>query len=301
MALESLSQENPAEKKDKTALLENAAAKVAAEINQLMEKIFKIKGFVEADGRLDRKKYMERGAISRFRFDEDTRYINKQEKLYSRSDKYVAKKYPPETWSKVGEEELVRAWKEMGREKKGNQMELVAMIMFHKFFSKDFMVVRASTFDDYANGVDMILVNRKTGAVICAFDDVIGEPASDRVDEKNTKMKNKFGRNGTTLKYGFRVTQENRMPTLKEEEIGSLPIFCLQVTPSEFDSLLEAVVSAPKGEPSDEEMNIMEKIIGQLESQCGESRNSNLDPSVRQNLRSADASIAQMRKILKEL
>ena len=48
---------------------------------------------------------------------------------------------------------------------------MAIMVLLHKMLKDDFVVLRSAKRDDYAGGVDMLIVNRKTGAVICAIDD----------------------------------------------------------------------------------------------------------------------------------
>lgn len=296
MAMESPDLENPIQEKDKASLLEDAVAKISVEINQLMERNFGMKGFVQPDGRIDMEKYMQRRSISKASFDRDMGYIQGREKAFSQDGKFAKENSARENPREVSQEELVNIWKKESRENSGSQMELLAMAMFHKFFSQDFMVVRASTFDDYKNGIDMILVNRKTGAVICAFDDVIGHQGSHHLDRKNETIQEIIGGDGATLRYGFQIRGRHGKPEIEEKELAHLPIFCLQFSPQEFCEMFQSLDSDPKGKPSDKEIEMMKKILAGLESQCQKLLALGPIPQVRENIKLSIASIAQMNK-----
>jgi len=299
--MEKPKQENFPEQKDRASVLEEAAAKVSLEVNQLMEKVFKIEGFVQSDGRLDMQNYMARGSVGRHSHIRDMDYIKNRETKFSREGNFAKLTSAAQHPGQIGQQEMIEIWRQESRKNMGSQMELLAMILFHKFFSKDFMVVRSSTYDDYKNGIDMILVDRRTGAVICAFDSVIGYPASDRIEEKKETIEEIVGRDGATLKYGFRVKQEYGKPTLEEKELESLPIFCLQVAPDEFQALFDSLIIKKGENPSEVETAIVENILHQMESQCQKLLNTRPKPQVRENIHLTHNSIKKMQAIIKQL
>lgn len=71
---------------------------------------------------------------------------------------------------RIKEEEKERGVAE--KEKKGKRLERLKTVIFNKFLGKDSIVVRSSEYDDIINGVDNILIDKKTGKTICAFDEV---------------------------------------------------------------------------------------------------------------------------------
>jgi len=58
--------------------------------------------------------------------------------------------------------ELQKKWSEEGGIKKeGEQFEIIKTIIFNKFLGNDFVVVRSSLYDDFKNGVDNIILDKK--------------------------------------------------------------------------------------------------------------------------------------------
>ncbi|HEY4518566.1 MAG TPA: hypothetical protein VJG48_03015 [Candidatus Paceibacterota bacterium] len=104
-----------------------------------------------------------------------------------------AKYYPGLSEDEIRESELATD---------GTQFEILKTALFHKKLKGQFIVVRASRFDDILNGVDNVLVDRRTGKVVCAFDEV-----SDNVDidyrRKRAKLDNQNTSEGAQLKYGL--------------------------------------------------------------------------------------------------
>ena len=65
---------------------------------------------------------------------------------------------------------------EEAREKKrlteGEQLEMLAYAILAKNLGEQFVVARTSPHDDRVNKVDTIILDRKTGNLVCAFDEV---------------------------------------------------------------------------------------------------------------------------------
>lgn len=101
------------------------------------------------------------------------------------------------------EEDIVRIRAQHKEKEKGRQMEIFTAILFNKMLKDDFIVVPASAYDDYMNGIDTVMVNKKTGDVVCTFDEVHDHKASNRADAKEEKIKKKARAGGSTLAYGI--------------------------------------------------------------------------------------------------
>jgi hypothetical protein len=80
--------------------------------------------------------------------------------------------------------------------------------IFHKFLKDDFIVVRSSTYDDVNNGVDNIILEKKTGKILCAIDEVT-DNSGIKFKEKQEKIAEENLRNGGTfVKYGLGMKNE---------------------------------------------------------------------------------------------
>ncbi len=101
---------------------------------------------------------------------------------------------------------IVKAWKNESRGKDGPLAEKAMLHLFHKCFNGDFLVVRASMYDDYVNGTDMLVVDMKTGHVLCTFDDVVGAEDYIRYKHKLEHQREQIARrDGAFVKYGLNV------------------------------------------------------------------------------------------------
>jgi len=54
----------------------------------------------------------------------------------------------------------------------GDKMEKLKTVIFYKFLKDGFYVTRSSRYDDIKNGIDNIILDKKTGNIICALDEV---------------------------------------------------------------------------------------------------------------------------------
>ncbi len=142
---------------------------------------------------------------------------------------------------------------------------MVVTILLHKAFGDKYIVVRSSKYDDYAGGVDNVIVNKETGAVICAVDDVRENERSDRRAEKDKEVLKKTRGGGAELAYGFTFnTGQIELKTIK-----NLPIFCLGLDESEYDEIINAIEykSGESNELNPTESRILEKILASIRQQ----------------------------------
>lgn len=130
----------------------------------------------------------------------------------------------------------VGVWKKKREKNVANLAEISTVILLNKFFGDRFLVARASTYDDYEYGVDNVLLDKKTGAVICGFDQVIGMGQDDGGNKKRDKMEKLLLRGGTKLEYGV-VLDDNKK--IKREKLDSIPAFFLAITKNDLMLLME--------------------------------------------------------------
>jgi hypothetical protein len=143
----------------------------------------------------------------------------------------------------VGDEEMLKAFKRNKELSLPNQLEMAMTILLHKAFGDKYIVVRASKFDDYFNGIDNVLVNKETGDVICAFDEVRTNDRSPREYEKKERSRKKAEHGGATLKYGFRTQGDQ---TITKQSIHSIPIYCLGLQSEDCSLLIQDISYSDK-------------------------------------------------------
>lgn len=127
--------------------------------------------------------------------------------------KEMEKKFKQEQIEKNGqplEEELART---------GEKLEVLKTIIFYKFLGKQFIICRSSRFDDIENGIDNLILEKKTGNLVCALDEV----EFPKIEEKKAAVLKKNQKGGGRLKYGLSI-EEGR---IKLTERKNLPIFYL--------------------------------------------------------------------------
>ena len=122
-------------------------------------------------------------------------------------------------------------WKENKSKANGEQLEMLKTIIFHKNLGSDFIVVRSSRFDDIKNGIDNVIINKKTGDVICAFDEVCPRKG-DRYTQKQETILKRNTKGGVSLKYGIKFDGNSEKPSFRG--LNGLPIFFLALHPSEI-------------------------------------------------------------------
>lgn len=139
-----------------------------------------------------------------------------------------------DVWAKENGLEIA-AWKEKREKNTANIAEMSTVILLNKLFADRFLVARASTYDDYENGVDNILLDKETGAVICGFDQVIGMGHSDGSSKKEDKMRRILLRGGSKLEYGVALDDNKK---IKREKLNNIPAFFLAINKEDLLLLL---------------------------------------------------------------
>jgi hypothetical protein len=109
----------------------------------------------------------------------------------------------------------------------GKKFELLAYSILCKFLQNtEYIAVRSSFYDDRKNGVDILLLEKGTGNVVCFLDAVADE---ERYKEKLSKVeKVNYEQNGGKIKYGIKIirTENNKLkPILRNLE--KIPIFVM--------------------------------------------------------------------------
>lgn len=293
--MEKFRPEKSVETKDRATLLEETVERISQQTNLLMKEAFGVESFLQDDGRLDTEKYMERAHLSRSEYGEHLEYIKNCERSFAKKSQFARDNKVQIDAGQVSRKELKEKWEEEERDSAGKQMELLTMALFHKFFSEDFIVVRSSTYDDYKNKMDLLLINKKTGAVICAFDDFTGDKEGRAAKEKGVNIEDIVRSGGASLRYGFCVTEEEGgRKKLTEKELTHLPIFQMQTSAKEFQQLFMSLVSNPSKKPTGTEVGIMKEILKQMQKQCEEFEDISPNDEVSENINLAWDSFNQM-------
>lgn len=171
--------------------------------------------------------------------------------------------------------------------------------VFYKILGKEFAVMRASVYDDYANGVDNVLVNIETGDVICAFDELYDDIEGERAAKKIEKIKNKAKKGGTEIKYGITFERDEKTEgnKLVKKPIKNVPTFCLALSNSELDGLLSEMGYDIAEPPTEVELKVFNKLVTSLNEQTQTLQEEEIPEVIANNLNKFTDSLERMKEI----
>lgn len=201
--------------------------------------------------------------------------IEFDKKMTHEEKKGFYKTYEPEIQERYGTKDqdvLVELIENDEREKMrdGNISEDLLFIMMNKIAGDRYVTVRSSDYDDFRNGIDMLLVDTQTDSVICAFDATVsGEKsrAADKVERAGKRVKN--GK-GFSLKYGISFTGENENPAMKLGELDNLAALFLDIHKKDLTRVLRVMNFSIDSQISDAELDTANHLLDKLELQIGD-------------------------------
>lgn len=174
-------------------------------------------------------------------------------------------------------EAIVAHWEGDRKKSKSGMFESAMFVLLNKHLGEDFLVVRTAAYDDYKGGVDNLIINRETGDVICAFDEVHDSKGGVYTENKLKKHKEIARGGGAKVKYGLAIekggmsddgkTQEK--DKLKQAAISNLPVFAISLTSKKFEELLPVLLRNGLKQTDETEKGIMRELLESLGEQAG--------------------------------
>ncbi len=116
----------------------------------------------------------------------------------------------------------------------GEKFESFKTILFNKFIGGRAIIARASIFDDAKHGIDNIIMDKETGGIICAFDEV-ASTENNILSQKVEKVIEKNKRGGGVLDYG--IYKEGK--EIKLGRISNIPVFYLAISRRILDHMIK--------------------------------------------------------------
>jgi len=156
----------------------------------------------------------------------------------------------------------LETWRQNIEKKEPSLTEMALTLMLHKFLKEDFIVARSSSYDDYNNGVDNVLIDKRTGEVLCGFDEVMSKKGEINNQRKELKLKKIMSRGGAKIKYGAKF--ENGR--LVRSAVDHIPAFYISLDTNELGSLL-AALSGANNQGRQIEESVFRRLINSLEAQ----------------------------------
>lgn len=185
---------------------------------------------------------------------EDFLDLYKKEEVEKDRDKIKA--YEKE-WYEGSSEEII---KEEQAEKNGEKLEILVVVLFSKFLREKFVVVRSSRYDDIFNGVDTVILEKETGKLVCAFDEVADTTGPDLQNKiKEVTKKNK---SGGKLRYGLKIENGE----IKKGVVMGAPIFYMALSERRINESIKNL-SLSSEEKSDYEKDLFKYFISLLQHQ----------------------------------
>ncbi len=205
------------------------------------------------------------GSVSskKFSFTEQEK-LKQKVKIENKENKWIRRKFNLSETAEITNEHR-QVWERQQRERNSELMESALMILLNKVLKDEYIICRAHKFDDY-HGVDNIIVNKRTGDVLCAFDDVNDSTEKDFYEwYKQDLVKNVNEDGGTDIEYCF--TFENG--ELIRKKISNVPKFYMRLDMDKLLEMLEAIDLEHPDKVSQKELelynNVIEMFAGQVE------------------------------------
>lgn len=194
---------------------------------------------------------------------------------------YKGKAYPEQEVERdlADIEEKKRNFDEIER-RIGEFCELYVTALLNKHFS-ELIIVRTSEFDDIFGHVDNLVVDRRTGEIICAVDEVsaiggrVYKQKEERIKERNigkeitTSSGERVITGGARIKYGLKLTRdENGQERITLGPNRYVPIFYIAI-PKEALERAVSEFNPSKDSASEYERKMLQyiltSIMGQIE------------------------------------
>ena len=217
---------------------------------------------VSMDGFLRNPEGNNGGIYTREQIEGDKREVKRRELKFSNATIPATQKYYHEQKGLNTPEEIVEYWRKSKIENKNGQTEMAVTVLLHKMLKEEFLVVRSASTDDYS-GVDNLILNKRTGEAICAFDEVHEGGKGERLNEKMEKVKKIAAKGGVKIRYGIGLEQGQ----LKRSKMEKVPVFYLGLKSEELMKLLEDLQYGREVENSVVEYDIFRQLVKSLREQ----------------------------------
>lgn len=175
--------------------------------------------------------------------------------------RYIYQSHKPDTQAKYGtsdEYEVIAMREQEERMRDGRISEEVLFVTLTKVLGDRYVPMRASEYDDYINGADLLLVDTQTGKPICAFDKTV-ESAASRKPHKIKRAKEKLLKgHGMRMKYGVTIHKDNGV---KLGNIDNIPPLFLAINKADLDILKHTSHFDIDSPLSDDERRIVQSLI----------------------------------------
>ncbi len=234
-------------------------SEVSKELNREVEEAYGLSDFIETDGSVRMASFgqSEGGIYADEEVKHDQEELRELELGFcGASDPKVAAFYA-KVRNCTTPAEIIENWKKEKKKSKSGMFEDAVQIMLHKFFSDRFLVVHSAPYDDYKAGVDNLIINKETGDVIGAFDEVHDSNDGAYTAKKMEKLKKIASRGGASIRYGLTIAEGQ----LRQARLEKVPVFAISLSAEKFKNLLPAILDGGLSEKSAEEKAFLQALL----------------------------------------
>jgi len=258
----------PETKKTSFEKLNEVMARMSSEVNSMVKNEYGLRKLVDEEGRIraDRYELGESGGIyTKEVIEEDQALVDGQNRFNSGADDPNTQDFFKKQYGISGTpESVVEQYLKNKDAQKSNQAEMAITALLHKVLKDRFIVVRASTFDDYMHGMDNLILDRETGAVICAFDEVLrNESDEPGASKKLDKIKKHALSGGKQAKYGIALDGDK----LVRSALQNVPVFYLELKSTDLENLANDLLENFDKEPTALEQKLFSLLVGSIDEQ----------------------------------
>lgn len=301
-------EENPENYEQLESLLKNIAEEMNREFKDYLDPE-KTGDLFEKDCSIRMNAFQrgENGPYKKEKIKKDKKLIKEKELEWSDAENEKVRNYYKDKYKawddtdtkEVQIEKTIQRWEELQKKRIGNLLEMAIVGIFYKVLKDSkFSIMRSAKYDDYENGVDTIIVNKETGKVICAFDEVSDDiDKKERREEKLKRIRNHAKEHGAELKYGITFEKgEKGSRVLVKKHIKDTPMFCLNLSKDELKRVLHEMEFDINKNPPEAELSVFNKMVKLMAKQTKNLLDQEyINKNVKENLQEIPKALEEMR------
>ena len=155
----------------------------------------------------------------------------------------------------------------MGKKKlsREEELDMLTTIILNKGLSADFIVIRPAEYDQISNKVNNVILERKTGNIVCTFNEVENVRGSGYMEKEEKVLGRNVKEAGTILKYALIMEDGKFKPAL---QIENIPVFYFALSEDSLEKgIKECQSDTLKKKWSNYEKEIFDWFIYSINSQ----------------------------------
>lgn len=273
--------------------LKSVIARMSEEINKEVNEKYGLSGLVDDSLHINPMSFSKElgGIYSQEDINDDSSTVEALDRYNSAADNPKTQQFYKDQYGIETIEGIVAKHREKKELSKSNHAEMVITALMHKILKERFLIVRSSVFDDYKNGIDNLILDKETGAVICAFDEVLeNESDKGKTSVKTEKIKKKALGGGTEAKYGVSLKEGK----ITRDRLRNIPVFYLTLESKDLNELTNDLFYNQQGGITQAEEKLFSHLVNSVKEQKKMLEALNLPPVMKRKLESFESSLSSL-------